>query len=145
MPIQDERALALEALSVLDDAPPHPKQPALKDGIHLRWAPGKNQEFPREGGYFLFRRALRPTGATQCLMAQLSDVDVRLIESKPAVVTLVGTLTNMAGLALKGAQPPSSNTVVGWGFTLLKEQPLGFGLPAGLTAGSVTVSVRFLR
>ena len=145
MPIQDERALTMEALSVLDDAPPHPKQPALENGVHLRWAPGKSRGFPLAGGYFLFRRALGPTGARQCLMTQLSDVDVRLIESKPAVTTLVGTLTNVAGLKLKGAQPPSSNTVTGWGFILLENQPLRFSLPAGLTAGSVTVSTRFLQ
>src|SRR6185295_10529704 len=145
MPIQDQRALIMEALSVLDDAPPHPKQPLIQNGIHCRWVPGEDRAFPLKGGYFLFRRVQALLTSTQCLMMQLRDVDVKVIESKSEVSTPIGTLTSISGKLLKGVQPPGSHTIVGWGFRLLEDQPLKFDLSPGLTAKRIIVTGNFLE
>ena len=51
--------LAMVGLGVLGDLPPHPIQPILPDGIHLRWAFDPELGFPWHG-YHLFRRPHRP-------------------------------------------------------------------------------------
>src|SRR5687768_2891881 len=50
------------ALGVQNDAPPIPLQPALPDGIHLRWAFPRARGFPWYG-YYLFRRPHENRGA----------------------------------------------------------------------------------
>jgi hypothetical protein len=145
MPIQNPRVLVMEALSVIDDVPGHAKQPRLENGIHLEWSPGQDAGFPLKGGYFLFRRGQGPEVVTsQCLMMQLSDVDVKVIESKAALSTPIGSLTSISGKLLKGAQPPGVLTIVGWGFTLLEDQPLKFDLSPGRTATRIIVTGHFL-
>ncbi len=54
MPLQSDN-LIMVGLGVLGDVPPHPIQPTLPNGIHLRWQPGDGIDFPWHG-YFLFRR-----------------------------------------------------------------------------------------
>lgn len=54
MPLQTDN-LIMVGLGVLGDVPPHPIQPKLPDGVHLRWQPGDGFDFPWHG-YFLFRR-----------------------------------------------------------------------------------------
>ena len=54
MALDNEDALAMVALSILHDPRPHPHQPILDDGVHLRWFPGANRGFPLKGGYFCF-------------------------------------------------------------------------------------------
>src|SRR5262245_26180284 len=54
MPLQTDN-LIMVGLGVYEDDPPHAIQPALPDGVHLRWQPGPDLGFPWHG-YFLFRR-----------------------------------------------------------------------------------------
>lgn len=54
MALQSNR-LAMIALSVLEDRPLNSLQPALTDGIHLRWTSKREIGFPW-AGYYLFRR-----------------------------------------------------------------------------------------
>lgn len=54
VPLQSDN-LIMVGLGVLHDVPPHPVQPPLRSGIHLRWQPGPDNDFPWYG-YYLFRR-----------------------------------------------------------------------------------------
>src|SRR2546430_1440890 len=53
------RRLVMAGLGVLGDTPPNRLQPALPDGIHLRWAFQHERGFPWYG-FYLFRRRNRP-------------------------------------------------------------------------------------
>lgn len=52
-------ALTLLPLGILGDKPVDPAQPALRGGIHLRWAPDQGLGFPWHG-FYLFRRESDP-------------------------------------------------------------------------------------
>ncbi|HEY0313200.1 MAG TPA: hypothetical protein VGC56_11975 [Allosphingosinicella sp.] len=67
MALQGEN-LAMVGLGVLGDQPPHPIQPVLPNGVHLRWAFDPELGFPWHG-YHLFRRPHRP-GKPICIAQQ---------------------------------------------------------------------------
>lgn len=73
--------LKLVAIGVVDDAPPDPLQPRLRDGIHLRWAFRPERGFPWYG-YYLFRRDARKRRRVErCLTTQLRGLEPRSSES----------------------------------------------------------------
>jgi hypothetical protein len=145
MAIQSHEALTLDALSILNDAPPNLAQPVLKDGVHLRWFVGEDRSFPRKGGYYLFRRRVRASGTDttlQCVMPRLKDRDPVVVASQSSIDTGIGTLAAGSGQVLKPRSIGSPGTLGIAGFTL--DQPgLRFSLPAGATTGSFTVRLLF--
>jgi hypothetical protein len=80
MALQGEN-LAMVGLGVLGDQPPHPIQPVLPDGVHLRWAFDPELGFPWHG-YHLFRRPHR-TGKPVCIARRWRGWD----EAPPAGLT----------------------------------------------------------
>jgi hypothetical protein len=90
MSIQDPIALALQALSSVKDTPLDSQQPALEDGVHLRWFFGENRDFPLKGGYFLFRR--RVGAPPNCLMPLLQGRTPADVAKLSLVPTSIGTL-----------------------------------------------------
>lgn len=58
--------LRMTTLEVLNHQPIRPHHPPLKDGIHLRWNPGVNIDFPWYG-YYLLRRKHIPPSEFRCM------------------------------------------------------------------------------
>jgi hypothetical protein len=147
MASQSQQALALDALSVLNDVPPNPAQPVLKAGVHLRWFVGEDRSFPLKGGYYLFRRRARGSGGgdtppLQCVMPRLKDSDPAVVAAQSSIDTGIGTLAANGGEVLqpRAIGPPGTPGIAA--FTL--DQPgLRFSLPAGTTTGRFTVRLVF--
>lgn len=142
MSLQDPHALALDALSILKDLPPNPKQPLVKDGVHLRWFPGNDRGFPLKGGYYLFRRRVGGTVAPTCLMPLLKDSDPVVVASQHSIRTGIGTLAAGSDELLQPIPLGSSGTLGIGGFAI-DQVGLRFSLPAGVTASAFTVRLRF--
>jgi hypothetical protein len=147
MAIQSQQALALDALSVLNDVPPKPAQPVLKDGVHLRWFIGEDRSFPLKGGYYLFRRRVRgsDTGtdtSQQCVMPRLKDRDPAGVAAQRFIDTGIGTLSANGEEFLKprAIGPPGTPGIAAFTLSLAG---LRFSLPAGTTTGSFTVRLLF--
>jgi hypothetical protein len=64
--------ISMVGLGVANDTPPHPLQPPLVDGIHLRWASPRADGFPW-AGYYLFRRPHR-AGVSHWLSTETSGL-----------------------------------------------------------------------
>jgi hypothetical protein len=147
MAIQSQQALALDALSVLNDLPPNPAQPVLENGVHLRWFVGEDRSFPLKGGYYLFRRRVRgsDTGTDtqqQCVMPRLKDRDPVGVAAQRFIDTGIGTLSANGEQFLKPRAIGAPGTPGIAAFTL--DQPgLRFSLPAGTTTGNFTVRLVF--
>ena len=58
--------LKMIALGMLNDTPPVPDQPALADGVHLRWTAPRDRLFPWYG-YYLYRRDSNDEKLSGCL------------------------------------------------------------------------------
>jgi hypothetical protein len=142
MSIQDNNALALDALSILKDLPPNRKQPDVKDGIHLRWSPGNDRGFPLKGGYYLFRRRIGGTAAQTCLMPRLRDRDPVVVGSQRSIDTGIGTLAAGSDQLLqpRSLGPPGT---LGIGGFAIDQLGLRFSLPANTTTSGFTVRLRF--
>src|SRR6202035_3416410 len=141
MAIQSQDALALDALSILNDVPPDPKQPILENGVYLRWFPGENRAFPRSGGYFLLRRRIGGTPASRCLMPLLKDSNSVEIATQLALSTAIGTLSGNTGTHLKPLPIAQGKPGI-LGFSI-EVDGLEFSLPAGVTTSAFTVRLRF--
>lgn len=76
MPLQSND-LVMVALGVLNDTPSVSQQPALVDGIHLRWAFPRHKGFPWHG-YYLFRRQHEPRGE-RCVRDDFSQLSTGLL------------------------------------------------------------------
>lgn len=142
MSLQDSHALALDALSILKDLPPNPKQPLVEDGVHLRWFPGNDRGFPLKGGYYLFRRRVGGTVAPTCLMPLLKDSDPGVVASRRSLETGIGTLA-AGGDQLLQPRPLGPSGTLGIGGFSIDQLGLRFSLPAGVTASGFTVRLRF--
>lgn len=141
MSLQDPLALALQALSVLNDNPPNPKQPLVDNGIHLRWFPGNDRDFPLTGGYYLFRRRVGGTPVPTCLMPLLKDRNPAEIASTSVLVTAIGTLVTSNAVRLQPVPiAPGKPGVLGF---RIDREGIQFRLPAGVTASEFTVRLRF--
>lgn len=142
MAIQDTSALVLDALSVLNDPRPHPKQPVLGNGIYLRWFPGPNRGFPLNGGYVLLRRRVGgPPPAPVCLGPLLAQSAAQVIGTQTSFTTAIGTLAETGAPHLAVLPLPTGGP--GIGAVNFDKQVLSFTLPAGVTASSFTVRLRF--
>jgi hypothetical protein len=142
MAIQDRDALALDALSIINDAHPHPSQPTIGDGVHLRYFPGKNRAFPLKGGFFLFRRRVGRIDTSACLSPLWKDSSVASVARLAVLTTAIGTLSGGKGQLLKPIPVASgSQSILGFFFD---QQGLRFSLPKGVTARQFTLRVRFL-
>ena len=141
MAIQSQDALALDASSILNDVPPHPKQPILENGVYLRWFPGENRAFPRSGGYFLLRRRVGGPPAPKCLMPLLKDSNSVEIAAQLALSTAIGTLSGNSGELLKPLPITQGKPGI-LGFSI-QVDGLKFSLPAGVTTSGFTVRLRF--
>src|SRR5258708_10150844 len=137
MALQDRNALVLDALSILKDIPPHPRQSVLADGVHLRWSPGENRAFPL-GGYYLFRRRIAAT-TPACLIPLLKNNKPAHVALQVSVVTAMGTLAANAGHLNPLPVAPAQPVVAAFSI----DQGLQFSLPAGMTTSHFTVRLRF--
>jgi hypothetical protein len=72
MALQSADAIALTALSVINDEPPDSLQPRLVDAIHLRWSFGATRAFPWHG-YYLLRR-LHHEARMHCLQDRFAGL-----------------------------------------------------------------------
>lgn len=81
MGLQDKSRLAMLALGVQNDTPWTSLQPALGNGIHLRWFFGAAEEFP-QGGFYLLRRVSNEGNPTFCISQTMT---------RALLGTLVGT------------------------------------------------------
>jgi hypothetical protein len=82
MVLQDKDRLGMLALGVQNDTPGTSLQPALPNGIHLRWQFGSADEFPR-GGFYVLRRVSNEGTQSFCISQMLT---------RTLLGTLVGTL-----------------------------------------------------
>lgn len=129
--------LAMVGLGVLGDQPPHPIQPILPDGVHLRWAFDPELGFPWHG-YHLFRRPHRP-GKPLCLASQWR----RWAKEPPAGSTQSlkeGELRSDSKLALAPTSDPADPP----GIDLRGRTYLRFDLAEGQPARTFQLKVLFL-
>jgi hypothetical protein len=139
MSIQDRNALALDALSIIKDAPPNAKQPPLEDGIHLRWAPGDNRDFPLKGGYYLFRRRVgRPAPTPACVMAHVKNLSLGVVAQEKSIDTGIGVLAGGSGTLLQPVVLPGTSVITG---LAIGPQGVLFTLPPNTTASGFTVQI----
>jgi hypothetical protein len=139
MSIQDRNTLALDALSIIRDAPPNAKQPALEDGIHLRWVPGDQRDFPLRGGYYLFRRRVGGTAPT-CVMAHVQNLNPAVVAQETSIDTGIGMLAGGNGTLLKPVVQPGKPGITGFS---IDQQGVRFSLPANTAASGFTVQISF--
>src|SRR5580704_14364636 len=124
MSLQDRSAFALDALSIIGDTRHNSKQPALEDGIHLRWTPGDGSNFPLKGGYYLFRRPVGRANTTPiCVMAHVKSLSPGVVGQERSVDTGSGVL-NAAGPVL---QPVGTPLITGLS---IDRRGIRFTLPA---------------
>jgi hypothetical protein len=95
MGLQDGQ-LGLAGVGIVGDVPPNSLQPALPDGIHLRWAAVDDVAFPWYG-YYLFRREHHP-GKSVCFSQALTgysagDVGAMTLSGQLGVARSDATLT----------------------------------------------------
>jgi hypothetical protein len=111
-PTQDGAPLALLTLGAVGDERPLPDlQPALPEGIHLRWAfardnsnPANNLGFPWYG-FYLFRRPTLPSGtATTCAASQFTGLTPGP-RSSPDLTVPLGTFHSDQNLVLTDSFP----------------------------------------
>ncbi|HEU0099226.1 MAG TPA: hypothetical protein VFQ67_10675 [Allosphingosinicella sp.] len=136
MALQGEN-LAMVGLGVLGDQPPHPIQPVLPDGIHLRWAFDPELGFPWHG-YHLFRRPHRP-GKPTCIAAQWQG----WVRKPPAGSTQTmaqGEMSSDSKLALAPTSDPADPA----GIDLRGRTYLRFDLAADRPARSFELRIVFL-
>ena len=96
------RNLWMASLGVLDDDPVNDLQPALGDGIHLRWAFARELGFPWHG-YYLFRRRAR-TGPRSCL-GSFSTL-VQAGAGQNSIVLPIGVLSSDRPITVTDDFPP---------------------------------------
>ncbi len=111
--------LSMAGIGIQADVPGHADQPALSDGIHLRWAPGKDKGFPCYG-YHLFRRRHKfPQEGYECL----NDFTVATPGGQMVFSSLgIGTFGGQAMLTNYGTFSSPNELLVS----------NGFGTPRGL-------------
>jgi hypothetical protein len=138
MPLQTEN-LVMVGLGIKDDSPPnpsHPYQPALADGIHLRWSFQQELGFPWYG-FYLFRRRHQML-ASVCLSAA-TDVFQKGTWPDKVLNTASGHLSSDTNLVLTDDFAPSGRVE----FDLKDRGYLRFELPSGEPAYSVEVQIGF--
>src|SRR4051794_14575070 len=96
MALQDG-SLVMVGLGTQGDVPPNHLQPALLDGVHLRWAPSRELGFPWYG-FYLYRREHR-RGEPQCLSGQVRDHHVGVLSSSQ-YMTPIGSIESDRPLVL---------------------------------------------
>jgi hypothetical protein len=134
MPLQTEN-LAMVGLGVLGDQPPHPIQPKLGDGIHLRWAFAPERGFPWHG-YYLFRRPHRE-GRETCIAAQFDAKWKKGPLASSKLILPAGVLESDRDLVLtESFAGPGARELDLRGRTYLR-----FVLPAGQPARSFRVRI----
>lgn len=100
MPLQSND-LVMVALGVRRDVPPIPEQqPALVDGIHLRWAFPRAKGFPWHG-YYIFRRPHELRGKQRCIGAELSRFPVGSL-GRSSLDVSIGRLRSDTDLVVTG-------------------------------------------
>jgi len=135
--LQDPGSLWMLPLGTLGDAPPSHLQPALKDGIHLRWAFGPARGFPWHG-YYLFRRPRGREPRQRCLRPFLKGIEPGPVPSDQ-FSTGIGTLVSDRPLAFTDDFPDA-------GFAeadLDNRQFVALRLPAGQPAWRAEVTIGF--
>jgi hypothetical protein len=139
MPLQTDN-LAMVGLGVLGDQPPHPIQPTLGDGIHLRWAFAPERGFPWKGGYLLFRRTHRE-GRNVCIAPQFDPKWTAGPLASPTLTLPAGVLESDRALALtESFAGPDAREL-----DLRGRAYLRFVLPAGQPARSFQVRIGFFE
>jgi len=134
---QNPAALALQALSSIEDMPADGAQP-LWDGIHLRWFIGTERDFPAKGGFYVLRR--RVGAAPTCLMPLLQPQVPAVVAKSSSLPTAIGTLSELNGPV--PALPFGVATPGITGFYINDVGGLQFSLPAGVLASQFTVRVQ---
>ena len=104
------RELWMLALGLLGDAPPNALQPALQDGMHLRWAFDPARGFPWFG-YYLFRRDASEKRERICLGRYWSRREPTTLGSTNVDVGF-GSLASDAPLVLTEVFPPPGRSEV---------------------------------
>ncbi|MGA9773957.1 MAG: hypothetical protein WBV94_33305 [Blastocatellia bacterium] len=135
MPLQTEN-LVMVGLGIKDDSPPNPYQPALVDGIHLRWSFQQELGFPWYG-FYLFRRRHQML-ASVCLSAA-TDVFQKGNWPDKVLNTVSGHLSSDANLVLTDDFSPSGRIE----FDLKDRGYLRFEPPSGEPAYRVDVQIGF--
>ena len=125
----------MASLGVLDDDPINELQPALADGIHLRWAFARQIGFPWHG-YYLFRRRARPVPRT-CL-SQFSSL-LQAGAGSNQVVLPIGELSSDRPIALTDDFPPPGVREV----DLAARDHLRLTLPPAAPARRAEVTIGF--
>lgn len=134
---QDRNALWMVALGTLGDAPPNDMQPALEDGIHLRWAFPPARGFPWFG-YYLFRRPTLREHATRCIHPWLQRRQAGPLPSAQ-LPTGVGTLASDRPLVFTEDFPPAGFAEI----DLDNRDHVTLLLPAGQPAWRAEVTIGF--
>lgn len=142
MPLQTEN-LVMIGLGVHGDVPPNPHQPALPDGIHLRWSFEQELGFPWFG-FYLFRRpaligdAASPGADLLCLSTATNGLQKGDWLDK-ILNTFRGRVSSDTNLVFTDDFPPSGNVE----FDLEGRGYLRFELPPNEPAHRVVVQVGF--
>ncbi len=136
---QDRNALWMEALGTLGDSPPNTLQPALGDGVHLRWAFPPQRGFPWYG-YYLFRRPTREANRERCLQPWLKDKQSGLWPS-PQLPLGIGTLVSDQPLVFTDDFPPAGIVEA----DLDGRQYIALQLPVGQPGWRADVTIGFRR
>jgi hypothetical protein len=137
MGLQDGR-VGMAGIGVVGDVPPNALQPALPDGVHLRWAAAPDVAFPW-WGYYLFRREHRP-GKPVCFSNGLTNLTTGPLAGVQ-LSTAMGLVRSDRGLVLTDDFPPTGRVeldLTGRTFLELELDPAWF-------ARRVEVKVGFRR
>ena len=125
------------ALGTLGDAPPNALQPALEDGIHLRWAFPPAKGFPWFG-YYLFRRPTLRQHGERCIHPWLQRWQAGPLPSAQ-LPTGVGTLTSDRPLVFTEDFPPAGFAEI----DLDNREHVTLHLPAAQPAWRAEVTIGF--
>ena len=139
--------LAMLTLGVVGDDRPMPDlQPALREGIHLRWGfkrdsdpnnAGQNRAFPWYG-FYLFRRLTPTGGATTCAASQFTGLTPGTLSSTSLAVPL-GTFVSDQNIVLTNQFAPSGTVEL----DLSGRTSVIFQMPPTAPKRSVSVKIGF--
>lgn len=123
-------------LGVLNNQPPDPYQPALPNGIHLRWKFLRELGFPWYG-FYLFRRPAQ-VGQPLCL-SKITGGLKKGIWPENKLYTALGVLSSDANLVLTDEFTPANQVE----FNLADRNHLRFELPEGEPARRIDLQIGF--
>ncbi|HEX2079265.1 MAG TPA: hypothetical protein VHG08_16180 [Longimicrobium sp.] len=136
MSLQSDQ-LAMIGLGVRNDQPPAGSlQPALPNGVHLRWGFARDLGFPWHG-FHLFRRPARP-GTPLCLSSVIGGLKKSVLPDSHHY-TAIGCLSSDARLALTEDFAPGTQVEL----ALDGRAFLRFDLPEGEPARRVDLRIGF--